>query len=535
MHAPRELLDQAKAIAARATGIPVERQLISATHTHFAPAAMPCLGSRADQKYAAWLPAKIAEAIINAAAQLVPAEAGSASIADFEHTFCRQFIYHPNHMPTDPFGARSIRSNMHPGYQNATVTSPSGPVDSNLTVLSVRRRNGPVLAIVANYAMHYFDSKPLSSDYFGAFAEVLSQRLSLPETAVVMMSQGASGDSMWMDYSQPKRDGYTQRAYTEGVVKYAAQAFQGIRYRASIDLRMIETELVVKRRQPDAARVAWATELRAQIGDRMPKSQAEVYALEQFHILAEPQRTLRLQAIRIGDLAIAAWPNEVFGISGLKLREGIRAPRLMNITLANGAEGYIPPPEQHRLGGYTTWLARTASLNVDAETTISSRLLGLLNNLFGTPRSSQRPSHVETLDHLDYSSRPIPLRPAGLFAPAVPASKGNASRALYLAGGSLQVQAQAWRTARRISIVLWPAIEQRFLLAPGLSIAVGGGPSELKPRTWHTMQLTRSGNQWTVEWDGHRASGSPTTKNLSSLLEGFEGKVEAAELLRKEP
>lgn len=26
----------------------------------------------------------------------------------------------------------------------------------------------------------------------------------------------------------------------------------------------------------------------------------------------------------------------------------------MNIELANGAEGYIPPPEQHKLGGYTT-------------------------------------------------------------------------------------------------------------------------------------------------------------------------------------
>ena len=34
----------------------------------------------------------------------------------------------------------------------------------------------------------------------------------------------------------------------------------------------------------------------------------------------------------------------------------------MNIELANGSEGYIPPPEQHMLGGYTTWPARDRSM-----------------------------------------------------------------------------------------------------------------------------------------------------------------------------
>ena len=36
---PRELLDSAKAMAEKATGIPASHMLISATHTHSAPAA----------------------------------------------------------------------------------------------------------------------------------------------------------------------------------------------------------------------------------------------------------------------------------------------------------------------------------------------------------------------------------------------------------------------------------------------------------------------------------------------------------------
>jgi hypothetical protein len=49
--------------------------------------------------------------------------------------------------------------------------------------------------------------------------------------------------------------------------------------------------------------------------------------------------------------------------------------------LANGAEGYIPPPEQHYLGGYTTWPARTAGLETEAEPKIVAAILGLLEQV----------------------------------------------------------------------------------------------------------------------------------------------------------
>ena len=50
----------------------------------------------------------------------------------------------------------------------------------------------------------------------------------------------------------------------------------------------------------------------------------------------------------------------------------------MNIGLANGSEGYIPPPEQHKLGGYTTWRARTSCLEVRAEPKIREAVVKLL-------------------------------------------------------------------------------------------------------------------------------------------------------------
>ena len=53
---PRDLLDRAKEMAQARSGIPVDRMLISATHTHSAPAAMGCLGTDADAEYVKFLP-----------------------------------------------------------------------------------------------------------------------------------------------------------------------------------------------------------------------------------------------------------------------------------------------------------------------------------------------------------------------------------------------------------------------------------------------------------------------------------------------
>ena len=37
------------------------------------------------------------------------------------------------------------------------------------------------------------------------------------------------------------------------------------------------------------------------------------------------------------------------------------------IGLANGYGGYLPTAEQHQLGGYETWAARSSFLAIDAE------------------------------------------------------------------------------------------------------------------------------------------------------------------------
>src|SRR5690606_20785665 len=119
----------------------------------------------------------------------------------------------------------------------------------------------------------------------------------------------------------------------------------------------------------------------------------EVYAREQI-FLHERQRTeVVVQAIRLGDVGIATTPCETYALTGLKIKAASPLPNTMVIELANGGDGYIPPPEQHFLGGYNTWPARSAGLEVEAEPKITEMAISALEEVAGVSRREVRAQH----------------------------------------------------------------------------------------------------------------------------------------------
>jgi hypothetical protein len=53
------------------------------------------------------------------------------------------------------------------------------------------------------------------------------------------------------------------------------------------------------------------------------------------------------------------------------------------ISLAHGYYGYLPTPQQHKLGGYETWLG-TNRLEVDASEKMLANLLEMVEELKGS-------------------------------------------------------------------------------------------------------------------------------------------------------
>ena len=173
---PRTLCDEIKRLATKQTRIPSNRILISATHTHSAPAAMAmCLGCGRDDAYVKFVLVRVAQAIANAHKNLQPAKLGWAAVDGSDLTNCRRWITRSDRMGTDPFGGRTVRAMMHPGYQNPSYVSPAGPIDPWLSVLCVvSAKDDTPLCVMANLSMHYFGAgRAFSADSFGEAARFL--------------------------------------------------------------------------------------------------------------------------------------------------------------------------------------------------------------------------------------------------------------------------------------------------------------------------------------------------------------------------
>lgn len=481
----RELIDQAKEIAAEKAGIPRERILVSATHTHTAPSSMGCLGTDADPVYSVFLTKKLVEAILAPLANLQPAQIGWGEIDAADYTAVRRWVLHPKFMREDPFGNLTVRANMHAATNWDHATGPSGPEDPMLQVISVQTAAGKPLGLLANFSMHYFGDQDISADYFGLFSDGIQEKLDPDKTGfVAMMSHGCSGDIWRHDYEKsPQRgkEGPTLEEYSEDMINLALKAIDGIAHERPEFIAMTETRMTLDYRVPDKQRLEWAQKIMAEVGDRLVKTTPEVYAREQI-LLHEKQKTeIVVQGLRLGDkIGIATTPNETYALTGLKIKAASPLPHTMVIELANGGDGYIPPPEQHLLGGYNTWPARSAGLEVKAEPKITEAAIQMLEQASGKVRVDRRaepgPAVLTTLEmkpkaywRLDEFAGPraIDSSPNGIDALYEPRvlfylpgpndaafAEGGINRSVHLAGDRISARMKSL-TKRNFTVSLW--------------------------------------------------------------------------------
>ncbi len=386
-----ETTADAKAIASARTGIPVDRMLISATHTHSGPSSNSRESDANGFAYRKLLAEGIAESIIRAHGKLRPAAVGAAAHPLPDEVFNRRWFLKPGRMPLNPYG-KLDQVKMNPGTDPATLDRPAGPTDPDITVISVQDAKRKPLALFANYSLHYVGASPagqMSADYFGEFARLMPSRVRGDEDFVAMMSNGTSGDINNIPFlvTRPPREPFEQiRIVAQKAADTAWLAHRKIeKHDTAPVLGMIQREIALKYRKPSAEQVVEAREVLA-IKDPAAKEKlprlAENYARGAIAAAERKEETITviLQAIRIGDLAVCGIPFEAFVEIGLDLKKRSPFPRTMVIGLANARHGYLPTPEHHQLGGYETWLG-TNNVQEDASVIITTHLLEMLAEL----------------------------------------------------------------------------------------------------------------------------------------------------------
>ncbi|MHC4994175.1 MAG: neutral/alkaline non-lysosomal ceramidase N-terminal domain-containing protein [Planctomycetota bacterium] len=393
-YVPRSLIDEAKRRLTDAGTIRADRALVSATHTHSAPAARDRRDVTADPAYVEQVTVGIVDAITRAVDNLEPAELGYGVGSAPDQVFNRRWFMHEGGIVENPFGETTDKVRMNPPAGSDLLAHPAGPIDPDVSVLSVRATDGRHIALLANYSLHYVGGIApggVSADYFGEFARIVESKLTrhtLVATddppVVAIMSNGTSGDINNIDFTQkrPKREPFDQvRHVANRIADVALDTQKSIRYDGNPTLAMSQTLLTLDKRRPTPEQVERAKRFLAEPDESKLPKRAKQYATWTLKLDKPPyQDELVLQAIRAGDLGITAIPCEVFAEIGLEIKAKSPLVTTFTIELANGHSDYLPTPRQHALGGYETWLG-TCTLEINASDKITAAVLDLLHGL----------------------------------------------------------------------------------------------------------------------------------------------------------
>ncbi|MHC4402996.1 MAG: neutral/alkaline non-lysosomal ceramidase N-terminal domain-containing protein [Planctomycetota bacterium] len=385
----RDVFDEAKGLVRKRTGLATDRMLFAATHSHSAVRAIGIGQGELDREYLGVLAQGMADAVCRAMENLAPARVGWGVGEKPQLVHNRRWFMKPGAIPPNPFGQTGEKVKMNPPRGSTDLVEPAGPVDPQVSVLSVRHADGRPLAVLANFGIHYcggFQRGHVSADYFGVFARRIGELLkaeSVDPPFVGLMSNGTSGDvSNGFGFRKPapqKARYQWMQEVGNMVADEALGVIRRIEHHDPVSLAMGETELELRVRRPDDARLAWAKEVWSKAQGKTRFTRPEIYAREAIKLSAYPPTVrMKLQALRVGDLGIAAIPCEVFAETGLAIKAASPLGPTFVVEIANGYHGYLPTPGQHAWGGYETWPARSSYLEIEAEPKIRAAVLALL-------------------------------------------------------------------------------------------------------------------------------------------------------------
>ncbi len=318
--------------------------IIACSHTHSGPIAYADEGSdSANQAYIDDLGVRIVEAIRQAEAALVPAELTWAE------------------------GETAIavnRRRREAGGRIVTGINPEGVVDRSVGILGVRSRRGDTLATVVNCACHGTvlgpESLLVSADWIGPMRSHVEGALG----GLVLFLQGAAGDLNPRDNGLAPPEGW-EKAEALGVevgravVEAAGRALPLYGAPLSLARRVVWLPLEAAAfsdtppplyRRP-LTRVAglpdWLTfVIDPLLGRRFPWRPCIEARDGLWHV------PLRVNAVRIGDLALVTLAAEAFAELGLAVKAASPAAHTLVAGVSDGCIGYLPTAEAHDEGGY---------------------------------------------------------------------------------------------------------------------------------------------------------------------------------------
>lgn len=356
-------------------GIPPERLILHATHTHTGPPIMEALGTPCEEDCVARVQEAVVRSISQAAAELQEASVAWGATSAPGLAFPRRF-----HMADGTVV-------MHPAKDDPNRLRPEGVPDDTLTAMGVFAADGTAIALAANFACH-----PIcvggASYYSGDYPGVLCRGLAglWPGRPVGIYLNGFAGD-IGPDDVDSDASGYGEEAMERLGVALAARAAAVLasapRHRVvPIEGRIRQCTLGIRRPAPESLR-----EAREALGDDLTTIPQDVQLIRYREMLllereaaANPSVQAEIIGLRVGDGLLIGWQGEVFSAYSRRIRQVRGGRPTAIVSLVNGAHGYVPTPESFSGGGYETWLVRSSKLEPLAGDRLLSQTMELLTD-----------------------------------------------------------------------------------------------------------------------------------------------------------
>lgn len=392
---PREVFDAARELIHTETNLPASHVLLASTHTHSATTARNANKLEKATHFTAYqsfLIRRITDGVRRAIQNLEPARIGWGQVDEPSEVFNRRWHLVPGtkvHL-RNPFGGSDI-VRMNPPRAHESLVKPAGPIDPQISFISVQSTTGRPIALLANYSLHYVGGTrrgDVSADYFGYFARKIQKLLGaedLDPPFVGMLSNGTSGDINNINFRKksPRRKPYEKMQQVANLVaERVYETHEKITFENWVPLGARLTDLTLNTRKPTKELIAYLEKIKQKPEETQTWHRTEKIYVRRIEAIMKSadEVAIPLQTIRIGDLGIATLPFEVFVETGLEIKEKSPFKTTFNIELANGSYGYLPTPAQHKLGGYETWLG-TNYVETTATDKIVPRLLKMFSEL----------------------------------------------------------------------------------------------------------------------------------------------------------
>lgn len=346
----RPWIDETRASMAAAAGLPTDAVWVGCTHTHSGPSLLPTNYLKGiDEAYRGrlrdWLTA-LAAAAVEAA---VPARLGWGQGAA-RLGYCRRLCFAD--------GSHSLGGD--PTRED--YTGLEGPSDPAQTVIGVQDTEGRCLAVLHQNTAHpvaFYGGEVYSADYPGAARGFLREVLG---PVPVLYFNGAFGDQNGRSPTAgPGGREDRERLLARGAHLLAGETLRLLHemtFHDDLPLARRAGAAAVRRRRPEAERVAWARETLRRVDEGESVTPYDRMFAYGTHLLDErlqdgEEESLPLHALRLGELLLLSEPCELFCRFGLDLKRRSPAPATAILGQTNGAEGYVPTLEAAISGGYS--------------------------------------------------------------------------------------------------------------------------------------------------------------------------------------